>query len=125
MRVTGRMMTGHRRLIHRDTFHAVMLKGKPINHLLFLIAAPFTFGIGLLIWLYHIWRGGERREMMEVDEYGVVYVWTAFDQDQASQLASIALFILLIPWFILALVVVPATVIATVNFFSILLRLAW
>ena len=79
-----------------------MLRGKPVNHLLFLVAAPFTFGFGLLFWLYHIWRGGERREMMEVDECGVVYLWTAFDQDQASERASIALFVLLIPWILLA-----------------------
>ncbi len=100
-----------------------MLRGKKVNHLTHLIAAPFTFGFGLLIWVYHIWKNGERREMMRVDECGVVTAWTAFDQDQASERASLLLTILLIPWLLIALVVVPVTVIATISLFTIMFRL--
>ena len=80
----------------------MLLRGKPINHLLFCLAALLTLGFAMLFWMYHIWKGGERREMMAVDEGGVVTIWTAFDQDQASERASIVLYFLLIPWILLA-----------------------
>ncbi len=51
---------------------AIVVAGKPVNHLLhFLIGFP-TFGFWWIMWIILAASGGEKRWMISVDEYGNV-----------------------------------------------------
>ena len=51
---------------------AVLVAGKPVNHILhFLIGIP-TLGMWWLVWLFLAITGGEKRRVVTVDEYGNV-----------------------------------------------------
>ena len=47
-----------------------MIKGKPVNHALHAIASLFTLGFWLIPWLIFALVGGEKRQMLLVDEWG-------------------------------------------------------
>ena len=49
---------------------AVVVNGKPVNHILHLIISVLTLGIWLIPWAIMAIAGGERRTMISVDEYG-------------------------------------------------------
>ena len=51
---------------------AVVVSGKPINHILHLILTLVTFGFWGIVWVILIVTGGEDRQMLSVDEYGNV-----------------------------------------------------
>ena len=53
-------------------FQVVMSRGKKPNHLLHIILSIFTGGIWLVVYLFMIIRGGEKRQMLVVDEFGTV-----------------------------------------------------
>lgn len=65
------VMGGGRVESQSDTM-AVIVKGRRVNHLLhFFICFP-TLGFWLIIWLFLIITGGEKRQMITVDDYGNV-----------------------------------------------------
>jgi hypothetical protein len=49
---------------------AVMVHGRPVNHLLHFFVGLFTLGIWWLVWAMMAIFGGERRLIVQVDEYG-------------------------------------------------------
>ena len=51
---------------------AVVVSGKPVNHILHLILTIVTVGFWGIVWLILVIAGGEKREMITVDEYGNV-----------------------------------------------------
>ena len=51
---------------------AVVVNGKPVNHILHLILSLVTLGLWLIPWGIMAIAGGERREMITVDEFGNV-----------------------------------------------------
>ena len=51
---------------------AVVVNGKPVNHILHLILSVFSLGLWLIPWLIMVVAGGERRTMISVDEFGNV-----------------------------------------------------
>ncbi len=51
---------------------AVVVNGKPVNHILHLILSLVTLGLWLIPWGIMVIAGGERREMITVDEFGNV-----------------------------------------------------
>ena len=51
---------------------AVVVNGKPVNHILHLILSLVTLGLWLIPWGIMVVAGGERREMITVDEFGNV-----------------------------------------------------
>ena len=57
------------RLQWADDFSAVMIYGKPVNHLLHFIITLF-FIAWLFVWIILAMTGGERREVIWVDEWG-------------------------------------------------------
>jgi hypothetical protein len=63
-----------RRVESQSDFQSVLVQGKPINHTLHLIITLVTCGIWGLVWLVIALTGGERREMIVVDEFGIVQV---------------------------------------------------
>jgi hypothetical protein len=49
---------------------AVMVHGRPVNHVLYFLLGFVTVGIGWLVWALAVMFGGERRLIVQVDEYG-------------------------------------------------------
>ena len=48
----------------------VVVYGKPVNHILHLILTIVTFGTWGIVWLILIIAGGEKRQMISIDEFG-------------------------------------------------------
>lgn len=55
-----------------DDYTAVIVYGKPVSHLLHAILTIFLLGLWLFIWIPLALLGGEKREMITVDDYGRV-----------------------------------------------------
>ncbi len=68
--VSTQLALGNRRVESQTAVSAVLVRGKPINHLLHLLLCIPTVGIWALVWIGLIVFGGERREMLGVDDYG-------------------------------------------------------
>ena len=58
------------RVESKTDFQAVMMKGKPVNHILHLLLTLFTFGLWIIVWIMLAVTGGEERYIVYVDEYG-------------------------------------------------------
>ena len=52
---------------------AQLLKGKPTNHILHLILTLLTLGLWAIVWILMVIFGGEKQELVTVDEYGRVH----------------------------------------------------
>lgn len=62
------------RVQSQDWTSAVLVYGKPVNHVLHAILTIFLLGLWLFVWIPVAILGGERREQVIVDEWGRVYV---------------------------------------------------
>ena len=71
--IANRVVQGYRVETQSD-FQAIIIKGKPVNHILHLILSIFTLGIWLFVWLLLAITGGEKREIARVDEWGTTSV---------------------------------------------------
>jgi hypothetical protein len=60
------------RVESQTDFQAVMVRGHRVNHVLHLILSVLTLGLWLIVWLFLGLAGGEKREIVSVDEYGQV-----------------------------------------------------
>lgn len=60
------------RIESQSDFQAVLVKGKPINHTLHAILTIFTCLLWGIVWAVIAATGGEKREMLVVDEFGNV-----------------------------------------------------
>ena len=63
-------MVGGGRIETQDDRMAVILQGRPVNHILHLILTIVTLGIWGLVWLALVIFRGQKRQMITVDEYG-------------------------------------------------------
>lgn len=63
-----------RRVESQSDFQAVLVQGQRPNHTLHAILTIFTACIWGIIWAVVAGTGGEKRELVEVDEYGIVNV---------------------------------------------------
>ena len=54
-------------------FQAVLIQGKPVNHVLHAILTIFTCLAWGIVWLVLALTGGEKRFQLIVDEYGNVH----------------------------------------------------
>lgn len=59
-----------RRVESQSDTNAVFVKGKDVNHVLHVILSVLSCGLWLPVWLILIVTGGEKREMVTVDEWG-------------------------------------------------------
>ena len=59
-----------RRVESQGDFQAVMVQGHRVNHVLHLILSLLTLGIWLIVWVALVIFGGEKREVIQVDEWG-------------------------------------------------------
>lgn len=56
---------------------AVVVTGKPVNHILHFLITLFTAGLWIPIWIIVAATGGEKRKMITVDEFGNVQIQKA------------------------------------------------
>lgn len=61
-----------RRIESQSEFQAVLVEGKPINHVLHAILTIFTCLLWGIVWAIIAATGGEKREMVVIDEFGNV-----------------------------------------------------
>jgi hypothetical protein len=62
------------RIESQSDFQAVLVEGKPINHTLHAILTIFTCLLWGIVWGIIAATGGEKRQMVVVDEFGNV-IW--------------------------------------------------
>jgi hypothetical protein len=60
------------RVESQSDFQAVLIEGKPVNHTLHAILTVFTCLLWGIVWAVIAGTGGEKREMIVVDEFGNV-----------------------------------------------------
>ncbi len=71
--VANQVMQG-KRVESQSDYSAVMVRGNRVNHLLhFLIGFP-TFGLWWIVWIVIALTGGEKRSIIQTDEFGNVRV---------------------------------------------------
>ena len=60
------------RIESQGDFQVVMVKGKRPNHLLHVILSVITAGLWIIVWILIAVGGGEKRQILTVDEFGNV-----------------------------------------------------
>ena len=70
--IAGRSRRG-RRVESQSDFQAILVFGQRVNHILHLLLAAFTAGLWCLVWIF-LNANGERRELVQVNEWGRVTV---------------------------------------------------
>jgi hypothetical protein len=60
------------RIESQSDFQAVMIEGQKVNHVLHAVLTVFTCFLWGIVWAIIAGTGGEKREMILVDEYGNV-----------------------------------------------------
>lgn len=69
-RTVSGQIAGGARIESQSDFQAVVVKGKPVNHVLHLILTVVTLTLWGWVWIGLAIFGGEKRSMVAVDEYG-------------------------------------------------------
>ena len=67
-----------------------MVRGRPVNHVLHLILTIITCSWWGLVWVSLVFFGGERRQIINVDEWGNVLT-SCLDSYRAKVIAAVAL----------------------------------
>jgi hypothetical protein len=71
--IMGQIASGAR-VESQSDYQAVIVRGKPVNHVLHLILTLVTVFTWGFVWIALAIFGGEKRSMITVDEYGNVAV---------------------------------------------------
>ena len=69
-RQVASLITQGRRVETQSDFQAVLLQGHRVNHLLHALITLFTVGLWAIVWIALAILGGEKRELVQVDEWG-------------------------------------------------------
>jgi hypothetical protein len=67
-------VAGGGRIESQGDFQAVVVRGHRPNHLLHFLVGVFTLGLWWFVWIGIAIFGGEKRQMISVDEFGNVLV---------------------------------------------------
>ncbi|HKH65347.1 MAG TPA: hypothetical protein VKA35_07780 [Solirubrobacterales bacterium] len=62
------------RIESQGDFQAVVVRGHRVNHLLHFLIGFLTLGFWWLVWIVIAITGGEKRQMISVDQFGNVFV---------------------------------------------------
>lgn len=62
------------RIESQSDFQAVVVRGHRVNHLLHFLIGFITFFLWWIVWLVLAITGGEKRQMISVDQFGNVFV---------------------------------------------------
>ena len=63
-------MASGARIESQSDYQAVVVRGKKVNHVLHLILTLVTLGLWGIVWIILAIAGGEKRQMVTVDDYG-------------------------------------------------------
>ena len=69
-RLVASQITQGRRIETQSDYQAVLLQGKAVNHVLHLLLTFVTLGIWAVVWVSMVLLAGEKRELLQVDEWG-------------------------------------------------------
>ena len=69
-RQVASLLSQGRRVESQSDYQAVLVQGHRPNHILHLILTFITLGTWGLVWLGLVFLGGEKRELVQVDEWG-------------------------------------------------------
>jgi len=69
----GQVASGAR-IESQGDFQAVVIRGHRPNHLLHFLIGIFTLGLWWIVWFFIALFGGEKRQMINVDQFGNVFV---------------------------------------------------
>lgn len=69
----GQVASGSR-IESQGDFQAVVISGHRVNHLLHFLIGIFTLGLWWIVWFFIAIFGGESRKMINVDQFGNVFV---------------------------------------------------
>jgi hypothetical protein len=69
-RIVGDAVRHGARVESQTEFQAVVVYGKPVNHVLHAILTLFTCALWGVIWICAAAFGGEKRQVLQVDQYG-------------------------------------------------------
>ena len=58
------------RVESQTDYQAVLVTGQKVNHVLHLILTLVTFGLWGIVWIILAFIGGEKRVVIDIDEYG-------------------------------------------------------
>jgi len=67
-------VAGGARIESQGDFQAVVVRGHRPNHLLHFLIGVFTLGLWWIVWFFIAVFGGEKRQMVSVDDFGNVLV---------------------------------------------------
>jgi hypothetical protein len=67
-----REVAAGQRVESQTDLNAILVSGKPLNHVLHLILTLVTCGLWAIVWIVLAFVGGERRVVLNVDDYGNV-----------------------------------------------------
>lgn len=67
-------VAGGARIESQGEFQAVVVRGHRPNHLLHFLIGVFTLGLWWIVWFFIAVFGGEKRQMVSVDDFGNVLV---------------------------------------------------
>lgn len=79
LEIVGKRVANGWRIESQSEFEVAIVKGHRINHVLHLILSIITLGIWLIVWAALGAMGGERRQVLMVDEAGTVHVYGSLD----------------------------------------------
>ena len=66
------------RILLAGDYETIIVRGRPVNHILHFIVGLFTFGIWWVAWLIMAATGGEKRYVIRTDEQGrTTETWTS------------------------------------------------
>lgn len=60
------------RVESQSDYQAVVVYGKRVNHVLHAILSVLMVGLWLIVWALLVLTGGEKRNLIQVDDYGRV-----------------------------------------------------
>lgn len=87
-------------VVTRSPTSAVLVFGKPINHLLHLVLCFLCCGFWIAVWFGLAVFGGQKREVVTIDQYGSAVTRT----ENPQKTLQIVLGALLAAWLLLALI---------------------
>jgi hypothetical protein len=70
--VAAAVATQNARVENQGEYQAVLVTGQKVNHTLHFLISVFTCGLWLIVWLILGLTGGEKRHIVQVDEWGNV-----------------------------------------------------
>ena len=68
--VVAQHVAGGARVESQTDYQAILVMGKPVNHLLHFLIGLLTCGLWWIVWIVLAVSGGENRYVLAVDEWG-------------------------------------------------------